>query len=369
MTSPSVDPAGPTTRAAAPAARPVSPSLQQVAASLVARLPWLVVVPLVVGILVAGLVLLERNYYTSSTALVVQGRAAAAASQLAGLAALAGVEVGSASATESPQFYAAVLQGQGIRYALLRRRFATAGVDADWLAGRDSASLLDILVRPDDASARRLWAGANALAEMTDVGTDTKTGIVQVSVTFTSRTLAADVARAYVDQLTRFNLEIRQSQARARRRFVERRVQEVSAVLLATENAVRDFLSRNRRYQESPSLTFEYGRLQRAVTVQQELYLDLQRQLDAARISEVDDTPSLTIVEEAIPALMKAGPARKNTVLLWMVLSLAATAAWVFVRDHGARVFPEWVAAYGAIAPGLASWRTRLRDALRRRRG
>jgi uncharacterized protein involved in exopolysaccharide biosynthesis len=89
------------------------------------------------------------------------------------------------------------------------------------------------------------------------------------------------------------------------------------------------FVERNRLYAQSPSLQFEYTRLERAYTIQSELYLELRRQLDAARIAEVDDVPTLTTIESAIPPARKSGPHRLRWVLSGYLGSAILLAFWL----------------------------------------
>ncbi len=322
-----------------------------VALSLARRARLLIVSPLVAGVVVAVVALVVPRRYTASTSLVPESRNTGASSQLAGLAALAGVTVGGTNAAQSPQFYTALLRSRAIQYALLQRKFATPGESAR--SDGDSATLLDLLEVRGKTPGLRLYYGARQLAKATIITSDLKTSIIRLAFTTTSPSLAADVANAYAEELNHFNQETRQLQARARRRFVEQRVQVVGSDLGAAENAMRDFLSRNRQYRDSPALVFEYQRLQRAVDLQQELYLDLRRQLDAARIAEVDDTPTLTTIEPAIPPQLKSWPARKAWVLETMLGVFAALSAVLVLMDYRMTLMPGLVEAYRAAASGL----------------
>jgi uncharacterized protein involved in exopolysaccharide biosynthesis len=330
-------------------AAPKPLSNRDIGLTLATHARLLVAVPLVVGALMAIASLLTRNRYTASTALVAETRSASLSTQLASIAALAGVSVGGTSAAQSPQFYTALLRSRDIQYALLRRNFSTEGLGPAW-AGRDSATLLDLLEVRGNTPALRLFYGAKKLDKSTAVGSDIKTSIIRLSFTSTSPTLAAAVANAYTDELNRFNQGKRQLQAGARRRFVEERVETTARDLAAAETEVRDFLSRNRQFQNSPSLAFEYQRLQRAVTLQQDLYLDLRRQLDAARIAEVDDTPTLTTIEPAIPPQLKSWPSRKAWVLGAVLGAFAALATILVLVDHRATLMPGLIEMYDAAA-------------------
>jgi len=296
--------------------------------------------------------------FTARVALVPESKAGTSIGQLAGLAALAGLNppagtVGGLSQT--PQFYAALLTSRPILYGVLGRRYATAGLSRP-LVDQDSASLTDIMDSAGDTPAMRLWNGARRLTGWVEVRTDVRTGVVTLTVNHQSPTLAAAVADAFVEELERFNREARQSQAGSRRRFAEERLVVVSADLDSAETALRTFLTRNRSYETSPTLRFEYQRLERALLVQQELYLQIRRELDAARIAEADDMPVFTVVEPPIVPQRRSGPARRMWLVITVLFAAALLSGWYILVDHHARLAPGLLDALEVGAPRLVRY-------------
>jgi uncharacterized protein involved in exopolysaccharide biosynthesis len=57
------------------------------------------------------------------------------------------------------------------------------------------------------------------------------------------------------------------------------------------------FLQANRRYEDSPELTFQRERLQREISRQQQVYTGLVQSFEQARIAEVRDTPVITVLQ------------------------------------------------------------------------
>jgi uncharacterized protein involved in exopolysaccharide biosynthesis len=80
---------------------------------------------------------------------------------------------------------------------------------------------------------------------------------------------------------------------------VERRLQEVRDSLRAAEDRLQAFLSQNRDFGKSPTLTFTQARLERAVEFQQQLLATLIPAYEQSKIEEVRDTPVLTILRQA----------------------------------------------------------------------
>ena len=124
-----------------------------------------------------------------------------------------------------------------------------------------------------------------------------KTGVVELEVTAGNPGLAQEINQRLIDLVNEFNLRTRQSQAANERAFTERRLEEVRQELRATEDGLQSFLQRNRDYTNSPALTFQVERLQREVSMRQEVFTTLAQEFQQAKIEEVRDTPVITVVE------------------------------------------------------------------------
>jgi len=71
-----------------------------------------------------------------------------------------------------------------------------------------------------------------------------------------------------------------------------------------------------------PSLVLEYGRLFRGVKVQEALYTMLTSQYEQAKIAEARDTPSVQVLDPAVPAEKKSKPSIRLNMLIAGVLAL-----------------------------------------------
>ena len=72
---------------------------------------------------------------------------------------------------------------------------------------------------------------------------------------------------------------------------------EVRRDLQEAENRLAGFLKVNRDYQNAPDLRFQYDRLNREVSIQQQLFVSLAQSFEQAKIDEVRDTPVISVVE------------------------------------------------------------------------
>lgn len=281
---------------------------------------WRILVGIPVALLLVMLTIsfIVAPTFTASTSLVPEGAASSSSiGQLAGLAGQFGISLGS-NGSESPRFYADVVKSREILVDVLGRRYPTSPTHRATLG--DSILLIDALQAEGKTPAKRLDDGIRILRDRITVGTDDQTGIVSISVDARDPMVATAVANQLVRDLNTFNLERRQSSARARRQFIEGRLANARQDLRGAEDSITDWLRRNRQYQSSPELQAEYQRLQRQVDIRQEVYLTLSRQYETARIEEVNSTPVITVIDSAAVPQRKSKPNRR----LWAAGSVLA---------------------------------------------
>lgn len=245
----------------------------------------------VIGVLTG---LLQKRTYSASAAFTPQSRRGNA--NLSGLAAQFGIAVPAADAAQSPAFFADLVKSRELLKPLLTARFG----GADGKGGRTLAQWLEPRGSTDAIRRENL---ITRLANMIDPSVAQKTGVVRVTVSAPDPVLAQQVDSALLDRLNRFNLESRQSQASAERRFTEERLAQVRVSLKVAEDRLRGFMEANRNYEQSPSLRFQEERLNRDVTLQQQLFVTLSQAFEQAKIEEVRDTPVITVIERPeVPA-------------------------------------------------------------------
>ncbi len=312
---------------------------------------WRLVVglPLITGALGVMLAFALTPTYIAKTTFVPN--AATGNSIQAGLSGLAGqlgLTLGNTNSL-SPDFFAEVLGSRELLKSTLLSLFDDPG--------RHGARrpLFDLLSQTGRSEEERLANGVQYLEDHISQRVDRRTGIVTLTVVARWPTLAADVANRMVELLNKFNLERLQSQSGARRRFAGERLAEAEAELHQAEAVHLRFRQSNRRYSDSPLLSFEENRLARQVQLRQEVFVTLTREFEEARIAEVRDTPLLTIIDPAVPPDRRSSPRRKLIVALLIVCGELSALALVFFR--------EWAAGEGATEPGYGGFLDALRTA------
>ena len=230
----------------------------------------------------------RHRVYTSVSSFMPEGRQSAAG----GLAAQLGLLLPGTGGTESPQFYVDLLRSRELLGSAVTTAFTVPGFTRP-------VTLVDLYDVEGKTPALRRDAAIDRLDDDLKLSPSTRTNVVTVRASASSPALAQQLNRRLLDLLGEFNLRRRQSRASEERRFAEERLSNVKAELRVAEDRLQTFLQSNRDYQNSPSLVFSYERLQADVVLLRQIVLTLQQSAEQAKIEEVRDTPTITLVESS----------------------------------------------------------------------
>jgi len=311
---------------------------------------WRTVLGVAAGIVVLALVLTlvlppsyraTASFVTAESPSELSGGLADLALEpgFAGIASQLGIS-GARDRSQSPAFYAQLLHSRELLTRLALSRFP----DPRTPAPGDSAGLVELLGLQSRDSTRALEWAVRQLGRKLVPEADPRTNLVTLEVDARWPELSAGIANEAVALVGAFNREQRVSRVRAKREFLETRVNAALAELRATEDSQRLFYARNRVWENSPSLVVEERRVRRQVETANSLYLSLRQQYESARIDEVNTTPVITIVDRAIPPRRREWPRRVPIALgaafIGLLLGLLVGAAREVGR-HWARRNPD----------------------------
>lgn len=217
-------------------------------------------------------------------------------------------------------------------------------------------------------------------------------GTIKVSVTDRDPKRAAAMANSYLEALDRFNVEKRNTTAQRTRMFLQTRTQETDSLLRTSEDALRRYQERHRtvappnagsadvqaaadvmsrklmlqvrlgvlrgylaensdqvtqvkteleqlerRLGTIPELQGDLLRLIRDTKVYEQLYLLLTAELEQARIRETMNTPTVQILDPAVPPERQSKPRKGLLTVAAGLVAFLAAAGWVAASDRSAR--------------------------------
>ncbi|HEY4304180.1 MAG TPA: hypothetical protein VGM82_06930 [Gemmatimonadaceae bacterium] len=327
----------------------------------VLRHRWRLLRWMLAGAVIAAAIAFPRPaLYRAATSFVPQG-VDATKSGLASLAGQFGVSLPTSgqSPSFSPDFYVRLIKSHEVL-----TRLATDTLTVREQGGR-RMTLIDLYeIRGDTPELRR----DRAIKKLDDILASTvsrTTGLVEVSVATRWPSVSLALVQTIITAINDFNLRTRQEQAAAERRFVQGRLESAAAGLRDAEDNLEQFMATN-RVVTSPALTVQRERLQRAVSLQQQVFTTLTGSLDEVRMRELRDTPVITLVETPFVPAMPEPRGIVNRIVLGIILGAFVGFAVLFTsevmaqrRQTGDPHAAEFVAAVKDVRSGIFQLRSR----------
>lgn len=244
--------------------------------------------------------------------------------------------------SESPNFYIQLFQSRELLTRIALAKFPNPRTDNP----SDSATLIDIMRIKKDDPRLRMELALKKLEKSVQAGFDMKTNLVALTVDMQWPELASQVANRLVGEVSSFNRETRVSRAKSKRVFLESRHDSAQMLLRVAEDRQRFFYEQNRGLLTSPGLRAEEARIRREVDLASDLYLNLQRQLELARLDEINDAALITVIDQAIPPRKAQWP-RYGAVLftstaIGLMLGLFIAGSIAVLADWRARNPESW---------------------------
>ncbi|MFH2036018.1 MAG: GNVR domain-containing protein [Candidatus Zixiibacteriota bacterium] len=114
----------------------------------------------------------------------------------------------------------------------------------------------------------------------------------------------------------------------------QRRVEEIQKQIKLLENGGENGSYLNLPLAKMPTLKAEYTLLATKVKIDETLYGMISEQLEQSRIQESMDTPTITIIDRAIPPRLKTSPKRSMIAIVSFVVSLLFALFWSFMLNY-----------------------------------
>lgn len=230
------------------------------------------------------------------------------------LAALTGVSFGSNSDANPADYLDKVIIDKEFISKLLERK---------WFFKGDSLFLEDIYeIDPSDTTIPN-WKYVFFMTKVEEIRkskiiylrTDIKTGVLTLFSEAPDPQLAYDLNVFTLDYISDYIRNSIKTQAKEKRLFIEDRIKESKQELEKAEDALARFRGRN-LMTSSPQILLEEARLLRQVTMNQEIFIQFQKQYELAKIEELDDQTLIQVVKGAEVPVLRSKPKRTMIVIV-----------------------------------------------------
>ena len=300
------------------------------------RIKTIVMIPSVLCVLIIFyLIFLAKPSFTSS-AKIISSSNSSKTSQAAGLAAQFGIDFG--NQTETKWVYQEIIKSRTIAKKMLDIKFDTNEFGSQ-------KSLLQIITYgngeiPKDLDKIR-QVGVDNLLKSISVSENFKTGILTVDVNASEPKLASEINKALLNELDSHQKSYNKSKTSEAKKFIEERINDTKAELIAAEEELKVFNDRNRRIGNSPALQLEQQRLTREASVLTGVYTTLKQQLETTKIEEVKESDYVIIIDSPNIPIRRSKPNRKLILLATGILGLILGIIVAFISEFLSNNKPE----------------------------
>ncbi len=227
-----------------------------------------------------------------------------------------------------------MLQSRNINKRIIYKKWETEEYD-------NPVNLIEYWVIEGETEQEKFFSAFETLKNKISTSINEETALITIKIMMGEAQLAADVANYITDIVSEYVQTERKTTTKENLKYIEKRLDAVEKELRGAEENLKRFRERNRVISESPGLQMEYGRLQRQVTIKQEVYLTLQKEREMAEIDLVKETPVINILDEAVKPEKRAKPKRKLIVIVatfggffLSILLVVLRYVWVYIKQE-----------------------------------
>lgn len=332
---------------------------------------------LAAGILGLVVALLSPKEYTATTTIVPQ--TSSSASKLGGLsslAAMAGFNIDAATPGDalSPLVYPQIVSSAPFLLDLMNTSFTFSEVNHqvslyEYYAEISKPGVLSLVTKytiglpgviisaikgeqketiilGDDKKGplkltRKQEAVRKMLASQVNLTLDSKQGFITLQASFPEALLSAQVtdrARELLQKyITRFKIE----KASDKLAFIEDRYQEKKKEFEKAQERLARFRDQNRNVSSMLART-EEERLQSEYTIAVNVYNELAKQLEQAKIQVKEETPTFSVVQPTVVPDQKSKPKRPMILAVFIFMGGIAGVAWIFGKQYFTELRTKW---------------------------
>lgn len=263
--------------------------------------------------------LIATEIFSTSTTFILKTKGSSGGGSLSQLASLAGINMGSNNNIDPSDYLDKIVQD---------KEFISKLYEKKWFFKGDSLSLEQVFeIKPDTTIPNFEYVFFMEKIEtirkgkVLSINKDAKTGILTLTSNAPDPQLAYDLNLFTINYISNYIRNSLKTQAKEKRIFIEERIKETKEELTKAENALVEFKERNLA-SIAPKVALEEGRLMRNVTMNQEIYIQFQKQYELTRIEELDDQALVQVVKSADVPIMNSKPKRKMIVIFTFILGL-----------------------------------------------
>jgi len=326
----------------------------------------------IVGVIIA---LLSPKEYTATTTIVPQ--TSSSTSKLGGLsslAAMAGFNLDNATSGEilSPTVYPEIVSSVPFQMDLMNIPFSFAEVNHPVslyeyyaeiskpgvlaLVGKYTIGLPGVIIsaikgdseqkinsesKGPIALTKKQEKVRKMISEKVTMNLDTKQGFITLQAAFPEALLSAQVADQARELLQKYITRFKIEKASDKLSFIEQRYEEKKKEFEKAQIRLASFSDQNKNVTSAVARTTE-EKMQGEYTIAMNVYNELAKQLEQAKIQVKEETPVFSILEPAMVPSEKSKPKKGMIVFIWLFLGGIVGTGMVFVKEYLKDIKTKW---------------------------
>jgi LPS O-antigen subunit length determinant protein (WzzB/FepE family) len=179
------------------------------------------------------------------------------------------------------------------------------------------------------------------MSELISLEVNPKEGILTLSAKMPEARAAAQLGQRAQELLQQYIIEFKIKKAKANLDFVQQRFDETAQKYEAAQQRLASFSDRNKNVSLATAKT-EEQRLSSQYNLIYGIYSELAKQLEQAKIQVKQDTPVFTIIEPISVPTKKSKPNRPIILFIWLFLGGIAGTGIVFGREYVGSIKKKW---------------------------
>ena len=330
-----------------------------------------VLVFMILGLFIA---IFSQNEYTASTTIVPQSSSEKPGGSLGGIAALAGINLGSGGqqSSISPTLYPQILTNISFQKELLETLLSIEGQDKkitykEYYTNVYSPSVLSSIKKytiglpgvligllKSDKTSNDEPIKYNSLLQITkdDKGLigllsnqltmemNDKDGYISLSTTMPEAIAAAELTQKAQELLEQYVIDFKIEKSSSELDFIKNRYQEKEQEFQKIQQKLAVYTDRNQNV-NSARAKMELMLLQSEYDLAYGVYSELAKQLETQQLKVKEDTPIFTILQPVFVPLEKTGPKRSLILIIYTFLGFVLSIGYLLVKEPIQNIIKE----------------------------
>ena len=330
-----------------------------------------VLVFMILGLFIA---VLSQNEYTASTTIVPQSSSEKAGGSLGGIAALAGINLGSVGqqSSISPTLYPQILTNISFQKELLETLITIEGQDnkityKEYYTNVYSPSVLSSIKKytiglpgvligllKSDKTSNEKSKNNDSLPQITEddkeliellleqlsMEVNDKYGYISLSTTMPEARAAAELTQKAQELLEQYVIDFKIEKSSSELDFIKNRYQEKEQEFQKIQQKLAVYTDRNQNV-NSARAKMELMLLQSEYDLAYGVYSELAKQLETQELKVKEDTPIFTILQPVFVPLEKTAPKRSLILIIYTFLGFVLSIGYILAIEPIQNIIKE----------------------------